>query len=126
MPPRKRPPGISYHKWRYQTDPEFRKKVAARAHAWAKAHPTHIAYHQRKYNSRRKRPLDTESAAAALFLYWGGGMTWEKAGATIVQLGALKAPMFTVVEANGRRRKEYLGILERELREWETHGVQKQ
>jgi hypothetical protein len=123
MPARKRPQGISYHKWRYATDPGFRKKVAARAHAWAKAHPTRNADHQRNYNLRRKRPLDTKSAAAALFLHWGEGMTWEEAGAAIVQVGALEAPMFTVIEASGRRRKEYLGILERELRGWETHGV---
>jgi hypothetical protein len=126
MPARKRPQGISYHKWRYATDPEFRKKLADRAHAWQRAHPERRAAHGRNYDLRSNQVSDARLAASTLKLHWGGELTWEEAGASIVPVTLVADPMFTVVDSNANRRKEYIGLLERELREWETHGVTKQ
>jgi hypothetical protein len=109
-------------KLQYATNPEFRAKVIARAAAWRKAHPKEWKRHQQTYNVKRSKVSDAQFAAAVLTLHWGGDLTWEEVGASILCRQTLKAPTYTVIGADGRKRKEHLAALEKELAEWEATG----
>lgn len=121
MPTRVRPPGTTWHQWKHATDPDFRNRVRKTANAWRKKNKTAVRVINQRFTEKQQRHRFIKSTAKALDLHWNTSTTWEEAGAAVMIGSSVKSPVFFVIGANGKRRRECLGLLEQELAEWSSH-----